>query len=261
MSIGVAFAVALIAGTGLFAAPVVSAAPAHGTRLPAVQGSASPYGLRYENSTSWAGIVVDARANTVTNVGVRWNLPYYSGNCNGSNSGAEVSFWVGMGGWNSTAIARVGTTIVCNHSSFTYLGWYQFYPSAPVPIPILNSGGGAYGDVQYLTSNHTYLMQLDGFRTWVTHPGINRSSADYIVEAGHNSTRTLPLLDFRFFEFRKARPTIGDRVWPALSYTGVRHPLSVFILTMTNTNGTAPIATFSDVLRPGYQVVWQGYGP
>jgi Peptidase A4 family len=263
---GVAIASVLLAGGAFtvssFAAAAVS--PTSGQPAP-VQLSGASYGLRNENSTSWAGVVVDARANTVTKVFAAWTVGRgFAGNCNGSNSDAEASVWVGMGGWNSSTIVRAGETITCNHRSFTYSGWYQFYPSPPVIVSTNLSGGGDQVYLDYLTSNHTYLIEVDGFSGWVNDLSVNRSSADFIIEVPSNSTQTFPLADFRNVTFSRMEATIGDRTWHPVTYASVRHPLSVFLLTMVSSKGSAVMAVIAPQTSGGagrVTVAWKGYGP
>jgi hypothetical protein len=119
----------------------------HGWRLSSIHLQPAPV-LRPSrgpviDSRQWSGYAAVARPDVAfRRVVAYFNIPSINcANSLGSAGIADAYQWAGLGGINSRRIEAVGVDSFCNHSGTAqYLGFYQMYPLAPMPITGVGPG-------------------------------------------------------------------------------------------------------------------------
>jgi hypothetical protein len=162
-------------------------------------------------STNWSGYAIKSGLGAVTSVAGTWQVPSVTGTLNG-----HVATWVGIDGWSSPTVEQVGTEVEVIAGRATYYAWYEMYPSASITITSLTVKAGDTISAQVSYAAGKYTLQLTNtsqknasFTITQTAPSLQRSSAEWIVEAPSGGAGILPLANFGTQTFSGAKTTIN----------------------------------------------------
>lgn len=162
---------------------LVGPAPCPGKATTTAKGPAES-----ESSTNWSGYTALSTKAIFTCVEATWIQPTI--HCTG-NSTRAVSIWVGIGGFDQSALEQIGTEADCRHGSAVASMWHESLPTqrAEVLIDIAVRPGdtvrarvSAVGKSVYelsivnVTRNTTFTVRD-------TNKRLKATSAEWIVEA------------------------------------------------------------------------------
>jgi hypothetical protein len=157
-------------------------------------------------SPNWAGYVVTGRRGKFHSVSSSWIQPV--AHCRGVRDQRLAAFWVGLDGWiGDHNVEQTGADSDCNASRPTYVGWYEFFPLAPVFYRnVIRPGDHMSASVTFRGTRTFVLVLTDHTRHWshvITKnaAGKPRTSAEVIAEAPTGSAGILPLADFGTVRF------------------------------------------------------------
>jgi hypothetical protein len=162
-------------------------------------------------SSNWSGYAAATNLNnpqsdSVTDVSGTWTVP--TATASSSKSTAYSSVWVGIDGYNSSSVEQIGTDSDVVNGKATYYVWYEMYPQASSDVTgmTISAGDTISASVQYLASgSHAGQFELsitdtsranDSFTIYENGSGLQRSSAEWIVEAPSSNSGVLPLANF-----------------------------------------------------------------
>jgi hypothetical protein len=165
-------------------------------------------------SDNWSGYAVHANRTTFKQVAATWQQP--GGNC--SAGGPTYSaFWVGLGGYSTTAraIEQLGTELDCSAKGAVQLSaWYELLPAPVRKISMtIEPGDTITGNVSVVRKNVTLTLtdttRGETFSRTVLDHTIDQTSADWITEApsqcaGAYNCEPLPLTPFGSVTFSGA---------------------------------------------------------
>jgi hypothetical protein len=198
------------------------------TALPAGAGAA----MRSDTSANWAGYVVSKPGMRFRRVASTWVQPAAS--CSPGQR-RYSAYWVGLGGYHSTANAleQIGTQVDCSSKGQAFTSaWYELVPAGPIPIKLAIRPGDTISASVTMTGHRVKLFMANrtlgtSFSRYVHAPHIDLTSAEWIVEAPSacdgEGCHTLPLANFGSASFSGARATtvgghggpIADPAWSA----------------------------------------------
>jgi hypothetical protein len=166
-------------------------------------------------SSNWAGYAAHRAGVSFAQVSGSWRQPSVS-----CIYGVPTysAFWVGLGGFNSTAPAleQIGTEADCDASGRPVLSaWYELVPAPSTPIELPVAAGDEI-DASVTVHRHRVTVSLydatrhRGFTRTLTARSIDTSSAEWIAEAPSECNRPgscqpLSLADFGAASFLAAR--------------------------------------------------------
>lgn len=133
---------------------------------------------------NWGGYAVTG--TDFTSAKGSWTVPTLT--CSKSPN-AQVSFWVGIDGFNDSTVEQTGTTAWCNQKTAEYYTWYEFYPAGTQVIASVPSSPGdkISAEISYKGSEFTVEITNETtgkkFSTSKAVAGAERSSAEWIVES------------------------------------------------------------------------------
>jgi hypothetical protein len=172
-------------------------------------------GLMKVTNASLSGYVDDnSMGNTYSKVTAQWKVPRVT--CTAGVASAVV-FWVGLDGWTTSTMERVGTITTCPGNGSTtpvYGSWWQMYPSNPT-IQMVGTTVAPTDPIiaSVVKSGSTYTLKLTDLR----HPANNLTktgacnctdqSAEWIAQRQGSST---PLADFDFWVLKNATVRSGS---------------------------------------------------
>jgi hypothetical protein len=193
------------------------------------------------------------QANSVTAVSGSWTVPAVTG-----TGTAYSAVWVGIDGYTSSSVEQIGTEQDVVNGRAEYSVWYEMYPLGSVTISSMSvsPGDSITASVQYVTSG-TYAGQFqltitdttqknDTFTTYQSASGVQRSSAEWIVEAPSSGRGVLNLANFGSVAFTGATATIngvsgsidsGSWQISAMNIAAGRNSIETSVSGLTDTNG------------------------
>ena len=186
-------------------------------------------------SGNWSGYAVLTGLDAVTSVSGTWVVPTIQNTANGSSSA-----WVGIDGYNSPTVEQIGTEMDYSHGKATYYAWYEMYPNWSVELPLTISAGNTISASVSYSANKYSLTLTDmttgkSYNTVQTAAGLQRSSAEWIVEAPSNGYSILPLDNFGTIQFSNALAAVNNGT-PA-SISAVTGGAGVEQINMVNDQG------------------------
>jgi hypothetical protein len=188
------------------------------TPLPIAAVVAHPAGWTTATSPNWSGYTFPRGG--ITGVRAQWREPQVSG-----QPGAQVAFWIGLGGWASTSgnLVRVGTQARVGANGDADHGvWYETQPPAHARFPGMNLGAGdqvfASIELQQARPQLWHLLVIDLTNQQTLDVSFTFSSmqayADVMAEDPLTSTTTgspyAPLASFSPFSFSNLQIRYGS---------------------------------------------------
>ena len=192
-------------------------------------GSTGTAAANPSTSSNWAGYAVRSSGSVArhfTRITGSWIAPAVT--CT-PGSAAYSAFWVGLGGYTSTAkhLEQVGTEADCDaHGVAHYSAWFELVPRASVTVALAVAPGDAITAAVKATPGAITFTLTDTtsgarFHRRIAFTGADTTSAEWIAEApsscGANGCRTLPLGDFGTVTFTGAS---------VATHSGLRGPIS-----------------------------------
>ena len=234
-------------------------------------------------SSNWSGYVAETslsnpQSDSVSAVSGTWTVPTATG------TGTEYSsVWVGIDGYNSSSVEQLGTDSDVVNGVAQYYVWYEMYPQASnnVTSMTISPGDTITASVQYLTTgSHAGQFELsiadtsnanDSFTTYQSGSGLQRSSAEWIVEAPSSSSGILPLANFGSVTFTNASATINGTTGPINSSSwqsasinmasGSTTEASTSALTDANSTSSFTVSYLASASTGGSQGWGWGFSP
>ncbi len=203
---GLLMAMAGLGALGVEATPPAAAVLAHPPPirlLSKVRGNA--------RSSNWSGYAVTG--GNFTDVKGSWVQPAVS--CRGGVSAS--SFWVGLDGYNSSAVEQVGTDADCNGflggGTPMHYAWFEMYPGETVTVTSVPVRPGDAISAEVSATGATFTLSLRNATTGAAfsttqQSSAPRTSAEWVAEAPAAcllfTCRTLPLAGFGTMTFSGA---------------------------------------------------------
>ena len=204
-------------------------------------------------SSNWSGYAVNGAAGSVSYVAGTWTVPTVSTSTSGYSA-----VWVGIDGYSSSSVEQLGTGEDVSGGQASYYAWYEMYPAGSVTINSMTvkPGDSMTASVAYNATNKDFVLSItdatestashrDSFSITLGGSGLQRSSAEWIVEAPSSGYGILPLDNFGTVKFTNASATINGTTGPidawqsyAIdigSYASVQDTTSA----LTDSNGTS----------------------
>jgi Peptidase A4 family len=103
-------------------------------------------------------------------------------------AGTYASFWVGLDGYDDSAVEQTGTEVDCTARTAHHYAWYELYPAAPVySASPVSPGDSMTATVTATTTDHFTLTVRNATKGWTftttkTQSGAPRTSAEVILE-------------------------------------------------------------------------------
>jgi len=212
------------------------------------------------------------QSNSVTAVSGSWTVPTVTG-----SGTAYSAVWVGIDGYTSSSVEQIGTEEDVVAGRAEYSVWYEMYPLGSITISNMNisPGDSITASVQYLTSGaNSGKFELtitdtsqanDSFTTYQSASGVQRSSAEWVVEAPSSNQGILNLANFGTVALSNATATINGVTGPidssswqasAINMSAGRSSLETSVSGLTDTNGAS---TFSDTYQGGASATPGGF--
>jgi hypothetical protein len=166
-------------------------------------------------STNWSGYAVATGTGAVTAVFGSWKVPALTG------ADGYAASWVGIDGWTSSTVEQLGTESDMSGGVATYYAWYEMYPADSVTITRLTIHPGDTINASVTYSKGAFTLSLTdasqgnaSFSITRAGAGLQRSSAEWIMEAPSDNFGVLPLANFGTESFSSARATISGSTGP-----------------------------------------------
>jgi hypothetical protein len=135
-------------------------------------------------TANWAGVA--ATGDTFTSVSATYSVPAVD--CS-VTSNAFAYHWIGLDGFNNSAIEQDGVAGFCTHGEPTYSAWLEMYPAGIDSRFTVNPGDAIHASVSYSAVSGLYTLALTDVTTGESFsqpeacPNIcERSSAEVISE-------------------------------------------------------------------------------
>ncbi len=215
-----------------------------GHRLVGVaKGSATNY-----ESTNWSGYAQDT--GSYTSVSTSWTQPSIS--CGSKTT--YSSYWVGLDGFNNSALEQTGTEADCISGRAVYGAWWEVLPAAESAYSGVTVRGGDHltASVTYNGSSKFTMKLTDSTQGWTkstTHSGssgFQNTSAEVIAEATSVGGSVANLSDFGTMSFS------GSKVNGSTMSSGDE-------ITMVGASTGAVIAQPGSLSSGNFSVSWRGY--
>jgi Peptidase A4 family len=208
---------ATVVGAAALTVPAATASPAtqaapHGlTAAIASHESHALHGAAHHGSGSnavysgnWSGYAPTGGANAFKSVSSSWVQPAVT--CTSTNT--YSSFWVGLDGYNNSALEQTGTEADCISGRAVYGAWWEVLPASESAYSVTVKPGDSMTASVQDNGNGTFTMTLtDSTQGWTkstTHAGssgYNDSSAEVIAEATSVNGRIAKLSNFGSVHF------------------------------------------------------------
>jgi Peptidase A4 family len=168
------------------------------------------------SSVNWAGYAVSSPGVRFRRVASTWVQP---GATCAAGERRYSAYWVGIGGFHSTAKAleQIGTQANCSSKGEAfYSAWYELVPAASVHIPLAVHPGDTLSASVTVSRKRVKLYLANRttgkvFATQLRAKHIDRTAAEWIAEApstcDHGGCHPLPLANFGAMSFAGARAT------------------------------------------------------
>ena len=220
-----AVAFAAMAAPSAFASPVTAhSAPAQLTAATARTESHGMQALQHGaknttvSSTNWSGYAATGATNAFKSVSSSWTQPAIT--C--TSKATYSSFWVGLDGYNNSALEQTGTEADCIGGKATYGAWWEVLPASESAYSVTVKPGDALTASVVDNGNGTFTMTLkDSTQGWTkttTHAGSSGykdSSAEVIAEATEVNGKIANLSNFGTVTFNSS--TAGGTALGSLS--------------------------------------------
>jgi len=217
-----AIASGLAAATAI-ASPSAIAAPAHTAHHPhhAQVGAAlahrESHPLRLDRgahrrndsvtSGNWSGYAATGNSGSFTSVTSSWVQPSIS--CGSQDT--YSSYWVGLDGYDNSALEQTGTEADCINGQAEYGAWWEVLPAAETPWSVDVEPGDQLTATVTDNGDGTFTMTLaDSTENWTQtttqqgSSGYQDSSAEVIAEATDVGGQIANLSDFGTVDFTGA---------------------------------------------------------
>ena len=157
------------------------------------------------SSGNWSGYAANGGSGSETSVSSSWVQPSIS-----CNSGGDTysSFWVGLDGFNNSALEQTGTEADCIDGQAEYGAWWEVLPAAESPYSVSVAPGDHLTASVVDNGDGTFTMTLsdstEGWTRTTTHSGSSGyqdSSAEVIAEATSVGGQIAQLSDFGSVSF------------------------------------------------------------
>ena len=194
-------------------------------------GTGTTSSISTTTSSNWSGYAAETnlnspQADSVTAVYGSWKVPTVTG-----SGTAYTAVWVGIDGYGSSSVEQIGTEqdVVNGHAEYSV--WWEMYPAGSVTISSvdINPGDSITASVVYSTSTGKFTLSIEdttnreSFSIAESGSNLQRSSAEWIVEAPSSGEGILQLADFGTVTFTGATATIdgvngpiSDSAWQAV---------------------------------------------
>jgi len=176
---------------------------------------------------NWAGYEVQTSGSpqndAVTLASGSWTVPAVTASPQGAGNMSICAVWVGIDGFHDSTVEQIGTkSTVTAFGMPVYSAWYEMAPANMVAIPqvAISAGDSISATVQYdapgapgefsmsITDNTTGLSS--GPIVEPDSDSIDRSSAEWIVEAPTYANAEVPLPTFGSVTFTGATATVAS---------------------------------------------------
>lgn len=192
--------------------------------IPLFRGSPKPNSENNSNlqstSTNWSGYaaatnLAHPQPKSVTRVVGSWTVPAVSSTV----TDAYSSIWVGIDGYKSPSVQQIGTEQDWIGGEAQYYAWYEMFPAnshliqgfpvAPgdeITAKVLFIANGVYElSIRNVTQNVYTVIP----KNKTTSKNLQRSSAEWIVEAPSSQQGVLPLANFGTAQMYTCKATIN----------------------------------------------------
>jgi hypothetical protein len=156
-------------------------------------------------SGNWSGYAATGGSGGDTSVTSSWVQPAV--NCSGGGD-TYSSFWVGLDGFDNSALEQTGTEADCIDGQAEYGAWWEVLPAAESPYDVTVAPGDQLSASVTDNGNGTFTMTLtdstEGWTKSTTHAGSSGyqdSSAEVIAEATSVGGQIAQLSDFGSVSF------------------------------------------------------------
>src|SRR5947209_3736835 len=176
-------------------------------------------------SANWSGYAVTG--TNFTDVKGSWVQPAVS--CRGAVSAS--SFWVGLDGYNSSAVEQIGTDADCNGflggGSPMHYAWFEMYPGDTVTITSVPIRPGDFISAEVSAVGAAFTLTLRNATTGAVftttqQSSAPRTSAEWVAEAPSAcllfACRTLPLAPFATALFSGASARSAGAAGPITAF-------------------------------------------
>ena len=170
------------------------------------------------SSTNWSGYAATGATSAFKSVSSSWTQPAVT--C--TSKATYSSFWVGLDGYNNSALEQTGTEADCIGGKATYGAWWEVLPASESAYSVTVKAGDALTASVVDNGNGTFTMTLaDSTQGWTkstTHAGSSGykdSSAEVIAEATQVNGRIANLSNFGTVTFKNS--TAGGTALGSLS--------------------------------------------
>lgn len=217
-SLGRAVALGAAGATALFAAPAAFAStapvPAAG-QVNAAMAAHESHGLHAlshrsattVSSSNWSGYAATGGTGSFTSVSASWVQPTLT--CTSKTT--YSSFWVGLDGYNNSALEQTGTEADCIGGRAEYGAWWEVLPAAESPYSVTVRAGDSMTASVTDNGDGTFTMTLtDSTEGWTKtttadgSSGYQDSSAEVIAEATEVNGSIAKLSNFGRVTFTNA---------------------------------------------------------
>ncbi|MDI5963243.1 G1 family glutamic endopeptidase [Streptantibioticus silvisoli] len=161
------------------------AAAAGAAALLAVAGAATPASAAVQSNSTSTGYA--AVTGTYTSVSSSWTQPTVT--CGSQTS--YTTYWVGLDGYNDSAMEQTGTEADCISGRAVYGAWWEVLPASQSAYSSVTVKGGDHltATVTYIGSSNFTMTLFDSTQDWTkttTHKGssgFQNTSAEVITES------------------------------------------------------------------------------
>ena len=175
-------------------------------RSPGTRAGARPGARKNDSVTSgnWSGYAATGSSGSYTSVSSSWVQPSIS--CGSQDT--YSSFWVGLDGYDNSALEQTGTEADCIGGQAEYGAWWEVLPAAETPWNATVEPGDQLTATVTDNGDGTFTMTLadstQGWNQTTTQQGSSGyqdSSAEVIAEATDVNGQIADLSDFGTVDF------------------------------------------------------------
>ncbi len=214
IAVGITAAAALAAPNALAASPHAAAHHhARAAQISAALARHESHPLRVlrrarkndtNTSGNWSGYAATGSSGSYTSVPSSWVQPAVT--CGDQDT--YSSFWVGLDGYNNSALEQTGTEADCINGQAEYGAWWEVLPAAESPWSVTVQPGDQLTATVTDNGDGTFTMTLSdetqGWNQTTTQQGSDGyqdSSAEVIAEATEVNGQIANLSDFGTVDF------------------------------------------------------------
>ncbi|QMU78701.1 hypothetical protein GXW83_26325 [Streptacidiphilus sp. PB12-B1b] len=210
---GIITAAALAAPAAHAAQPGPAAHHRHAAQVSASLARRESHNLRLRHRTrrndtvtsgNWSGYAATGSSGSYTSVTSSWVQPSVS--CGSQDT--YSSFWVGLDGYDNSALEQTGTEADCINGQAQYGAWWEVLPASESPWSVDVEPGDQMTATVTDNGDGTFTMTLsDGTQGWNQtttqqgSSGYQDSSAEVIAEATQVDGQIADLSDFGTVDF------------------------------------------------------------